>query len=1310
MKLQRESVASRARWIAIFVALLVGCSAVPVFAAESTEAPGFNPPTSKEKEIAVTQVPDAHDVSKALGEFEQAEEEREEWLETPQAEQQRESSQLAFSDLSASESEELLKSVFADQLAALNGDPSRLLSNAQLIEPLGDSGAVIKDEGDASLLETTVPVRTEDESGQLEKVDLSLEETPEGFETDNAVSDLVLPTAADEAIQVGGEGFEISQAEADDSSPNRIGDKNLFYPSVLPDTDLFVAGTSLGVELFDQLRSEDSPEDLKFDIALPAGAELLPTELGGAEIVRGGERLMLIPAPSAKDAQGTDVPVEVDVLSSSISLHVDHHKKEYAYPILVDPIVEDWVNQNSTWRNGYNWGALNYPGPWHWERNNSNIGGTDENRELCCWEGTYVGLLINMRAVFYGPEQFGQWVYRTENPKVFIPHIWLIPFNRWDGNCGWSAQPHDYVGLWNQSTGWDPKPPWTNYAKNFGTVSADGRGEALIIGMSSGPPGVWISCNRLLYAGGVGVWLEDEDRPELTAASSSQWIDKTATRLNVSASDPGVGTKHFEAYATDTSGATQGWTTTRSCTGLYGSRCPSTWNLGDSSQPVLNYNPSVMPEGIRKLTVRALDATGKPSTEDAVVTVRVDHAAPNIGLTGTVTEQAKVGTELPSYTLAAKATDGVAGSTKDEDARSGVVKLTFEENGKYVVPPYEKACGTQSCELIQEVGLDATKITPGTHTVTVRAWDALGHEAKKEITFSTGDKQPPSLNLSGLLGETSGSAYASYWNSFGASGTGNGQFNHPAGIAIDSKGNLLVVDQNNKRVEKFNEAGEFISSFGSAGTGNGQFSRPTDVAVDSKGNIWVADAGNNRIQKFNEKGVYVTKFGASGSGNGQFNGPESIAIDSKGSIWVGDTYNGRLQKFGEQGEFIKVVGSKGTGQGQMIESTGIDIGPGDSVWVADWGNNRVTVFNSEGGFVRQFGTSGSGNGQFSRPDVIEVDDAGNVWVGDQNNSRVQRFNLSGEYVAKFGASGSGKGQFSFSWPMGIASDSMGSLWISDTGNNRVQRWLAPNVTVTGPLDPINVSATDLGFGVTSVSAQLTGVDGTMEVLGESSQSCPKGQCSLSVGLPEPDLSEKPEGVYMLTFSAQDGAGNKGKVSKVIGLDPTPPTIALSGTLAERASKPLNAPSGDLSIKADDPAGSGVREINVERDGRRVARFPYSCASNCGEVTASFRYSAARDGTERLIQKAAEPSGSTLSKLTAVSCRTATNCTAVGYYTNSTGTTVPLAQRWDGVEWKVQAPPFPLVPWKANSKTCIASPRKSAWRSATTRPARRHLRP
>jgi YD repeat-containing protein len=85
-------------------------------------------------------------------------------------------------------------------------------------------------------------------------------------------------------------------------------------------------------------------------------------------------------------------------------------------------------------------------------------------------------------------------------------------------------------------------------------------------------------------------------------------------------------------------------------------------------------------------------------------------------------------------------------------------------------------------------------------------------------------------------------------------GTGNGQFKEPAGIAVSGEV-AYVVDRGNRRVQEFKlnaATGErvYVGQFGTVGAGNGQLSVPQGAAVDKEGHVWVADSGNNRVQEF----------------------------------------------------------------------------------------------------------------------------------------------------------------------------------------------------------------------------------------------------------------------------------------------------------------------------------------------------------------------------------------------------------------------------------------------------------------------------
>ena len=58
-------------------------------------------------------------------------------------------------------------------------------------------------------------------------------------------------------------------------------------------------------------------------------------------------------------------------------------------------------------------------------------------------------------------------------------------------------------------------------------------------------------------------------------------------------------------------------------------------------------------------------------------------------------------------------------------------------------------------------------------------------------------------------------------------------------------------------MEEFTRDGGFVRQWGMSGSGDGEFHDPIGIAADANGNIYVADAGNSRVQKFTKDGVYV---------------------------------------------------------------------------------------------------------------------------------------------------------------------------------------------------------------------------------------------------------------------------------------------------------------------------------------------------------------------------------------------------------------------------------------------------------------------
>jgi hypothetical protein len=65
-----------------------------------------------------------------------------------------------------------------------------------------------------------------------------------------------------------------------------------------------------------------------------------------------------------------------------------------------------------------------------------------------------------------------------------------------------------------------------------------------------------------------------------------------------------------------------------------------------------------------------------------------------------------------------------------------------------------------------------------------------------------------------------------------------------------------------------------------------------------------------------------------------------------------------------------------------------------------------------------------------------------------------------------------------------------------------------------------------------------------------------------------------------------------------------------------------------------------------------------------------------DGTSWTAQTTPNAAGAQRSGLSGVSCASTTACTAVGFYVDSAGLEVPLAEHWNGTTWAIQAAPVP----------------------------------
>lgn len=149
--------------------------------------------------------------------------------------------------------------------------------------------------------------------------------------------------------------------------------------------------------------------------------------------------------------------------------------------------------------------------------------------------------------------------------------------------------------------------------------------------------------------------------------------------------------------------------------------------------------------------------------------------------------------------------------------------------------------------------------------------------------------------------------------SIGKSGSGDGQFDFPIALEIAYRGDpnspipeLFVADRGNYKVQVFDLDGNFKRSFGEpvyqsmmgGWKWKGRFNKLQGLAMDSDGNLHVLDCYMNMVQILNpDTGAYIDNYGNSGSEDDKLKLPFDVILDAFGDSIVTDTGNKRIEAF-----------------------------------------------------------------------------------------------------------------------------------------------------------------------------------------------------------------------------------------------------------------------------------------------------------------------------------------------------------------------------------------------------------------------------
>jgi streptogramin lyase len=260
------------------------------------------------------------------------------------------------------------------------------------------------------------------------------------------------------------------------------------------------------------------------------------------------------------------------------------------------------------------------------------------------------------------------------------------------------------------------------------------------------------------------------------------------------------------------------------------------------------------------------------------------------------------------------------------------------------------------------------------------------------------------------------------------------RFDYPSGVTVDANGNLYVADQVNSTVRKMTTNGTnwtvstiagLAGNYGSANGTNGvaRFYYPAGVAVDTAGNVYVADQINSTIRKLTplaSNNWAVTTIAGTAGLNGSTDGtnntsrfywPSDLTVDASGNLFVADTFNNTIRKVSPIGtNYVTTTICGVAGVNNSVDGTnntalfdglgGIALDAFGNLFVVDSYSSvirKITpvgtnwVVNTVGGLAYVTGATDGTNStaRFNTPYGICVDGNGLVYIADTYNQTIR---------------------------------------------------------------------------------------------------------------------------------------------------------------------------------------------------------------------------------------------------------------------------------------------------------------------------------
>jgi sugar lactone lactonase YvrE len=278
----------------------------------------------------------------------------------------------------------------------------------------------------------------------------------------------------------------------------------------------------------------------------------------------------------------------------------------------------------------------------------------------------------------------------------------------------------------------------------------------------------------------------------------------------------------------------------------------------------------------------------------------------------------------------------------------------------------------------------------------------------------------------------------------------------PTGVAVDGAGNLYIADTGNNQIVEVPMVNGALSTTAqetlissSTALASSDLSKPAGITIDTLGNLYIADAGNSRV-------VYVPYVGswdlslALSLGSG-LSSPSATAVDASGNLYVADSGSGKVYEISAPFS----AGTQTTIASGYKTPTALALDASGALFVVDEGDAEVWRIPSISGVLTSSSAvnvtgqvNSSGTAVIAAPYGIALDPIGNLYVSDSTNAAAYEVNRISS-TQPFGT-----------WTPGTTSGKL--VYFLENSGNSALTFGSPAYTTSGNTTDFNLFSSETG--------------------------------------------------------------------------------------------------------------------------------------------------------------------------------------------------------------------------------------------------------